>query len=154
MKLIKQISLMLATLILCLSASFNLSAQNSPDKMELKEGKIWSVEYIRTKPGMTDEYKKYLTKNYVRVMNMAKEQGIIADYIILEGMPANDDDWDIMIMVAVNKYADMDGMDEKFDKVVEKVFDPNDAERQDELKSRFEMREFMGGKMARQLTLQ
>lgn len=151
MKLIKRASLLLAIFTIMLSAP-SLSAQSSSES-ELKESKIWSVEYIRTKPGMTDEYKKYLAKNYVQVMNMAKKEGIIADYILLEGMPANEDDWDIMIMVAVNKFADMDGMDEKFEKIVTKVFDPKDETRQSELKSRFEMREFMGGKMARQLEL-
>ena len=153
MKLIKQVSLMLATFTLCLSTSTSLSAQNSSDKMELKEGKIWSVEYIRTKPGMSDTYKKYLAKNYVKIMDKAKEQSLIADYMILEGMPANEDDWDIMILIAVNKYADMDGMSEKFDKLVASMYKPDDEARQGELQSRFEMRSFMGGKMARQLEM-
>ncbi|WP_417588821.1 hypothetical protein [Owenweeksia hongkongensis] len=152
MKSIKRASMMLAILSFMLAAP-SLSAQNSSGEKELKEGKIWSVEYIRTKPGMADDYKKYLAKNYMQVMNKAKEEGLIADFILLEGMPSNEDDWDIMILIAVNKYGDMDGMDEKFDKIVAQVFDPKDEGRQKELKSRFEMRKFMGGKMARQLEL-
>ena len=86
-------------------------------------------------------------------MNKAKEKGIIADYILLSSMPANEEDWDIMIMVAVNKFADMDNMDEKFSKLIAEVFDPKDEARQKELENRYNLRVFMGGKMARQLVL-
>ncbi len=152
MKAIKSMGLALAILTLFATAP-TLQAQTSNTQKELKEDKIWSVEYIRTKPGQGENYKKYLAKNYVTLMNKAKEKGIIADYILLSSMPANEDDWDIMIMIAVNKFADMDNMDEKFDKLIAEVFDPKDEARQNELKDRFNLRIFMGGKMARQLVL-
>lgn len=152
MKLIKQASLMLAIFIGCFCTT-STQAQSSSDKMELKDGKIWSVEYIRTKPGMGDTYKKYLAKNYVSLMNKAKEKGLIADFILLESMPANNEDWDIMILVAVNKYGDLDGIDEKFEKLAAEVYNAKDEGHQNELKSRFDMREFMGGKMAQELVL-
>lgn len=152
MKSIKRASMMLAIFSIMLSAP-SVFAQSSSSEKELKEGKIWSVEYIRTKPGMSDTYKKYLAKNYVKIMNKAKEESLIADYMILQGMPANDKDWDIMILIAVNKYGDLDGMGEKFDKLVASMYKPDDESRQGELQSRFEMRSFLGGKMARQLEM-
>lgn len=152
MKAIKSMGLMLAILTFFATAPA-LQAQTSNTQKELKEDKIWSVEYIRTKPGQGENYKDYLAKNYVTLMNKAKEKGIIADYILLSSMPANEEDWDIMIMVAVNKFADMDNMDEKFDKLITEVFDPKDEARQKELKDRYNLRVFMGGKMTRQLVL-
>lgn len=129
-----------------------LTAQDSGGP-ELKEDKIWSVEYIRTKPGKSEAYNKYLAKNYVKLMDRAKAQGVIADYILLSAMPATEDDWDIMILIAVNKFSDLDNINESFDKLVAEVFDPKDEGRQKELMSRYEMRDFMGGKMARNLVL-
>lgn len=152
MKSISSISVLL-TLTIVLCSTPTLFSQTSDSKKELKEDKIWSVEYIRTKPGQGEKYEKYLAKNYVSLMNKAKERGIIADYILLSSMPANGEDWDIMIMVAVNKFADMDNMDEKFEKLITEVFDPKDEARQKELEDRYNLRVFMGGKMARQLVL-
>lgn len=58
-------------------------AQESSTEPALKEGKVWSVEYIRTKPGKSEEYKKYLAKNYMKLMNTAKKDGLISEFILL-----------------------------------------------------------------------
>lgn len=152
MKRVIPLSLMMAVMSLFLSIP-EASAQMSDEGPNLKETKVWSVEYIRTKPGKSDEYKKYLAKHYMSMMQAAKDKGIINDYILLNAMPGDEEDWDMMILVAVNKYADMDNMSERFDQLRKEMLGDKEKEMMKETEKRYAMRDIMGGKMARQLVL-
>lgn len=59
----------------------------------------------------------------------------------------------MMILVAVNKYADLDNMGERFDKLRKEKFGEPSKETQDAVDNRYALRELTGRKMARQLEL-
>lgn len=145
-------SLLMATLCLFLHPS-TTSAQAEDNAPKLKETKVWTVEYIRTKPGKDQEYQEYLAENYVKMMDAAKEKGIISDFILLDSRPGNEQDWDMMILIAVEKYADFDNIGDKFDQLRKEMLGDKEKEVMEENKRRFALRDIQGGKMARQLVL-
>jgi hypothetical protein len=124
------------------------SGSNAP----YTEGPVWDITLIRTKPGMTDDYLKNLAGAYKATSDEAKKQGIILDYKILIGDAANRDDFDIMLMVEYKNMAAFDGLREKTDPIARKLIGTEDVMRQAATK-RLEIREILGGKTMREVTL-
>ncbi len=116
------------------------------------EGPVWTVTMVRTKPGMDDDYLKSLAQTIKLTSDEAKKQGIIMDYKILLGNASDPHDYNILIMVEVKNFAAYDGIREKVDPIVKKLIGNEDKQRQIQIK-RIEVREILGSKMMREITL-
>jgi hypothetical protein len=81
-----------------------------------------------------------------------KKQGLIMDYKILIGNDATPQDFDILLMVEFKNMAAFDGLREKADPIADKILGNEDAQRQGAIK-RMEIREIMGNKLMREVTL-
>jgi hypothetical protein len=107
---------------------------------------------VKTKAGMTDDYLKTLAKIYKSTNDELKKQGLIMDYKILIGNDATPQDFDILLMVEFKNMAAFDGLREKADPIADKILGSEDAQRQGAIK-RMEIREIMGNKLMREVTL-
>jgi hypothetical protein len=107
---------------------------------------------VKTKPGMGDDYLKSLAKTFKAANDEAKKQGIITDYKILSGDAATTQDFDLLLMVEYPNMAAMDGLREKTEPIVDKILGTEDQQRQMAVK-RVEIREIMGDKLMREITL-
>jgi len=116
------------------------------------EGPVWTITMVKTKPGMTDDYLKTLAKIYKSTNDEMKKQGLIMDYKILIGNDATPQDFDILLMVEFKNMAAFDGLREKADPIADKILGSEDAQRQGAIK-RMEIREIMGNKLMREVTL-
>lgn len=116
------------------------------------EGPVWELTMVRTKPGMTDDYLKNLANAYKSTSEEAKKQGIIMDYKILLGDPANRDDYDILLLVEYKNMAAFDGLRDKADPIARKLIGSEDQMREASVK-RMEIREILGTKTMREVTL-
>ena len=116
------------------------------------EGSVWEITMVRTKAGMSDDYLKNLTQAYKSTSDEAKKQGIIMDYKILIGDAANQDDFDILLMVQYKNMAALDGLREKTDPIATKLIGGEDQLRQGSI-TRLEIRDILGTKMMREVTL-
>ena len=116
------------------------------------EGPVWTVTMVKTKPGMTDDYLKMLAKIYKATNDEAKKQGIIMDYKILLGDASGPQDFDILLLQEFKNMAAMDGLREKIDPIDKKLVGNEDVQRQGAVK-RMEVREILGDKMMREVTL-
>ena len=116
------------------------------------EGPVWGVTMVKTKPGMGDDYLKTLAKIYKSTNDEMKKQGLIMDYKILLGNDSNPQDFDILLMVEYKNMAAFDGLREKADPITDKILGSEDAQRQGAIK-RMEIREIMGNKLMREVTL-
>jgi hypothetical protein len=135
-----------------LLVSLWLPAQSHAQGLPYSEGSVWSVGFVKTKPGMTKEYLKNLAANW-RVMNeAAKKEGLVLSYKILQGPAANTEDWDIMLLIEYKNMAAMDGMAEKMDALGAKIIGSDDAQKSGALK-RSEIRDILGGKLVREIIL-
>ena len=116
------------------------------------EGPVWTITMVKTKAGMTDDYLKALAKIYKSTNDEMKKQGLIMDYKILIGNDATPQDFDILLMVEFKNMAAFDGLREKADPIAAKILGSEDARRQGAIK-RMEIREIMGNKLMREVTL-
>jgi hypothetical protein len=116
------------------------------------EGGVWQITMVKTKTGMGDDYLKALATIFKSTNDEAKKQGIIKDYKILIGDAATQQDYDILLMIEYPNMAALDGLREKTDPIGAKLVGSEDQQRQLAVK-RLEIREIMGGKTMREITL-
>jgi hypothetical protein len=137
-----------AALLLLLSLPSQSVAQGLP----YTEGSVWSIGFVKTVPGMTNDYYKNLADNWMKMNEAAKKEGLVLSYKVLHGPAANTEDWDIMLMVEYKNMAAMDGMAEKMEALSGKLLGSQDTRRVGAEK-RNEIREILGGKLAREIIL-
>ena len=116
------------------------------------EGGVWQITMVKTKPGMSDDYLKALAKIFKSTNDEAKRQGIITDYKILVGDASTQQDYDVLLMIEYPNMAALDGLREKTDPIGAKLVGTDDQQRQLAVK-RLEIRDIMGDKTMRKITL-
>jgi len=107
---------------------------------------------VKTKSGMTDEYLKGLAKTLKGTLEEAKKQNLVLDYKILLGTAATPQDFDILILVESKNMAALDNGREKFDPIARKVVGTTDQQQAMAVK-RLDIREIIGSKLMREITL-
>ena len=116
------------------------------------EGPVWRITVVKTKPGMGDDYLKTLAEIFKATNEEAKKQGIIMDYKVLVGDASSPHDFDILLMEEYKNMAAFDGLRDKFDPIYKKLLGREDVLRQGAIK-RMEIREIIGAKIMREITL-
>jgi hypothetical protein len=142
-------------LLTAVSIAFALSAANlclAQSDAPYTEGPVWTITLVKTKAGMSDDYLKMLAKIYKATNEEAKKQGIIMDYKILLGDNSSPQDFDILLMQEYPNMAALDGVRDKLDPINNKIIGSMEAQRQGAVK-RMEVREIMGNKLMREITL-
>lgn len=107
---------------------------------------------VKTKYGMSDDYLKGLAKTFKGTLEEAKKQNLILDYKILIGEAATPQDFDVLLMVESKDMASFDNSREKFDPIAKKIEGSIDQQRATATK-RLEIREILGDKLMREVTL-
>jgi hypothetical protein len=146
MKLAHTFSFMILFVLLC------LPPQSAAQELPYKEGTVWEVTFIRTKPGMSNDYLRHFAANLRAEYEEAKKQGLIMSYRFLSGLAANKDDWDLMLMVEYKNMAVLDDANEKWEAISTKVGGSQEQRNVRYIK-RSEMRETLGHKIVRELIL-
>ena len=116
------------------------------------EGPVWNITMVKAKPGLGDEYLKGLAKTFKSSLEEAKKQDLILDYKILLGTAATAQDFDILLMVEWKNMAALDNAREKFDPIARKTVGTPDQQQAMAVK-RLDIREIMGSKLMREITL-
>jgi hypothetical protein len=148
MKMIKKIQLAMIAAFALSAGSLCLAQSDAP----YNEGPVWLVTMVKTKAGMSDDYLKMLSKIYKSTSEEAKKQGVITDYKILVGDASNPQDFDILLMQEIPNMASLDNLRDKLDPIEKKLIGSEDVQRQGAVK-RMEVREIMGNKLMREVTL-
>ena len=120
------------------------------------EGTVWTLTFIRTGANKTDDYLKDLAKTWVASMEEAKTEGLIVDYKILQGNAANEDDYDLILMIENKSMADFDPNKDrqaKWDAIEKKVKDAMGDKFDTVVKNYDAIREMKGTKIMRELHL-
>jgi hypothetical protein len=116
------------------------------------EGPVWNITMVKAKPGMGDEYLKSLAKTLKLSLEEAKKQNLVVDYKILLGDASTPQDFNILIMVESKNMAALDNGREKFDPIARKIVGTTDQQQAIQVK-RLDIREIMGAKLMREITL-
>jgi hypothetical protein len=116
------------------------------------EGSVWVLTMIKTKAGLSDEYFKQISGTVKPVYEEEKKQKIILDYKILEGDAMGPRDFNVLILVEYANMAAFDGLRDKMDPILAKVMGSED-QRRDLAVKRLDIREILGTKTMREITL-
>jgi hypothetical protein len=150
---------MFATIALTCGLSGICLAQSSPapkttggSTAPYNEGPVWVLSMIKTKTGLSDEYFKQITGTVKPVYDEAKKQKIILDYKILDGEASDAHDFNILILVEYPNMAALDGLRDKMDPLIGKAMGSED-QRKDMAVKRLDIREILGTKTMREITL-
>jgi hypothetical protein len=123
-----------------------VSAQDKP----WKDGTVWNVTFVKTKPGMGDTYLRDLAANWKKIMDAAQKDGLIVSYKVLDGSAANRDDWDLMLMTESKNWASFDNASEKWEALTAKVIGSEEKQQQMMIK-RTDVREILGNKVLQEV---
>jgi hypothetical protein len=116
------------------------------------EGPVWTITMVKTKAGMSDQYLKELANTLKASLEEAKKQNLVVDYKILLGNDATPQDFNVLIMVESKNMAAQDNAREKFDPIARKFVGTTDQQQAIQVK-RLDIREIMGTKLMREITL-
>ena len=124
----------------------------APPPLPYSEGTVWELTMIRLKPGFGDDYFRSLSATWKKMLDEAKKQKLVVSYKVLATDAANRDDWDLLLMVEYKNMAAFDGLEEKMRAIEMPVMGGEKGEKE-LMTKRIEVREILGGKLARELLL-
>src|SRR4029077_16889404 len=134
------------------STSTSTTTTKSTSGVPYIEGPVWTMTMVRTKAGMDDDYLRQISGPVKPVYEEGKKQKIILDYKILQGDAMGPNDYNIVIMIEYPNMAALDGLREKMDPLIEKAMGNEDQRRATAVK-RLDIREILGTKTLREITL-
>jgi hypothetical protein len=120
------------------------------DALPYTEGAVVIVTSVRTQPGKFNEYFRYLSGPYSRIMDEAKKAGVLTSYSFVSATPRSPDDPDLYIVETYPNMAVFDTLTDKMTVISSKVFgsikqaDEADANRES-------VRKILGSEMLREL---
>ena len=138
----------LCTTFLLMLAAQTALGQDKP----YKEGSVWTVTFVKVKPGMMDTYLRDLGANRKKLMEQAKKDGLILSERLLSGDSTGREDYDLILMVEFKNWGAFDGLSDKFRALAEKMVGSEDKQVQ-MMTKRTEVREILGTKTMQEIYL-
>ena len=138
----------LITLVLALSVVV-FAQVNRP----YRNGSVWTVSFIRMKPGMDTAYLNYIATDWKRNQETLKKDGLILSYKVLTTEAHGATDWNMMLMTEYKDMATMEANEAKADALAQRVIGDDEKQRQG-YRERLEVREVMGTRLAREIVLE
>lgn len=137
-------------IVLLLMVSVVVVAQvNRP----FRNGSVWSVSFIRMKPGMENAYLKYVAGEWKREQEALKKDGQILSYKVITTEAHGSNDWNIMLMSEYKDLATMEANETKADNLAQTVVG-NDETQMEGYRKRLEIREVLDVRTAREIVLE
>lgn len=146
-KLKKPILLLLAAFL-----TISASVTRADDDHAYTQGPVVIVSYVRTQPGMFEEYMRYLGSTYKHLMEEYKKQGIITDYSVYQSRPRDPQDADLILTVTYKNMAALDDLQARTDPTAKQAFGSL-AKASSASADRGKLRTEVGSQMIRQLIL-
>jgi L-rhamnose mutarotase len=116
------------------------------------QGPVVVVSFVRTEPGMFEEYMRYLDSTYKHLMDEYKKQGIITDYAVYQALPRDPKDADLILTVTYKNMAAFDNLQARTDPATKQVFGSLSKAASASV-DREKMRKQLGNQQIRQLIL-
>jgi hypothetical protein len=137
-------------IVLLLMVSVVVVAQvNRP----FRNGSVWSVSFIRMKPGMENAYLNYVASEWKREQEALKKDGQILSYKVITTEAHGSNDWNIMLMSEYKDLATMEANETKADNLAQTVIGNDEAQMQG-YRERLQIREVLDVRTAREIVLE
>ena len=118
-----------------------------------RNGSVWDIGFIRMKPGMESAYLNYVATDWKKHQEELKKDGQILSYKVLTTESHGANDWNIMLLTEYKDMATKEANEAKEDALYQRVIGNDDKQRQG-YRERLEVREVMGGRLAREMVLE
>ena len=122
-------------------------------KRPYHDGSVWSIGFIRVKPGMDAAYMNYLATDWKKNQEAAKKAGLILSYKVIGTEEHSPTDWNLMLMTEYKDMASMEANQDKADALAQQVVGDDKTQMQG-YRDRSEIREVMGNRLSREIVLE
>ena len=139
-------------LLLAAILTISTSVTRAEEDHAYTQGPVVIVSFVRTQPGMFEEYMRYLDTTYKRLLDEYKKQGIITDYAVYQALPRDPQDADLILTVTYKNMAAFDDLQARTDPAVKQVFGSL-PKASSASADREKVRKQLGSQMVRQLIL-
>ena len=129
-----------------------MSASVSAQSRQFHNGSVWSIGFIQMKPGMDNAYLEYVATDWKKEQEALKTDGQILSYMVIQTEGHSSTDWNLMLMTEYKDLATLEADEAKADALLQKVIG-NDAKQMQGYRERLQIREVMGNRIGRQITL-
>ena len=117
------------------------------------DGTVWSIAFIRIKPGMDTLYMNYIAGQWKAEQEAQKKDGNILSYKVLSVEAHTPGEWNLMLMTEYKNLATMEANQDKAEAVAQRVVG-NDEMQIKGYKERAEIRDVLGDRLAREIILE
>ena len=149
-------SLLFFSVLLAVLFLFPFEQISAQEEDLYEDGTVWSLTFVRTGANKTDDYLKGLANTWVANMEEAKNEGLILSYKILQGNAANEDDYDLVLMIENKAMADFDPnkeRDAKYAAIEKKIKDKMGDKYEMTITNYDDIRDLLGTKVMREIHL-
>jgi hypothetical protein len=116
-------------------------------------GSVWSIAFIRIKPGMDSAYMNYLAGSWKTEQEAQKKDGNIVSYKVMSVEGHTPGDFNLMLLTEYKSLAAMEASEDKADAVAQRVIG-NDEVQMKGYNERLAIREIIGDRLAREVILE
>src|ERR1700758_3118750 len=143
----KSILLLLAAIL-----TISTSVTRAQEDHAYTQGPVTIVSFVRSEPGMFEEYVRYLDNTYKKLMDQLKKKGAVTDYAVYQALPRDAQDADVIITVTYKNMAALDTLQASTDPLIKELFGslPKAASASAD---REKLRKQLGSQLVRQLIL-
>jgi len=118
-----------------------------------RNGTVWSIGFIRMKPGMDTAYLSYIAGDWKREQEAVKKDGQIISYRVLQTEAHGSTDWNLMLLTEYKDLATYERNLDKADALLQTVIGDDNKQRQG-YRERLEIREVLADRLAREIVLE
>ena len=118
-----------------------------------RNGTVWSIGFIRMKPGMETAYLNYVAGDWKREQEALKKDGQILSYRVITTEAHGSGDWNIMLMTEYKDLATLEANEAKADNLAQTVIG-NDEKQMQGYRDRLQIREVLDIRTAREIVLE
>ncbi len=136
-------------IVMALALILSFGAKSFAQDRSYKDGSVWAMSFIRVFPGQDETYLNSLKSSWIAVHDEAVKQGLILSYRILEGNASTPEDWNLILMVEYKNLASLEGNDEKWDAIQNKISSADDRKKL--MDSRVSVRSMYGNRLMREI---
>lgn len=134
---------------MALALILSFGAKSFAQDRSYKDGSVWAMSFIRVFPGQDETYLNSLKSSWKAVHDEAVKQGLILSYKILEGNATTPEDWNLILMVEYKNLASLEGNDEKWEAIQNKISSADDRKKL--MDSRVSVRSMYGNRLMREI---
>ena len=153
-KILIVVLLVFVALLIPSAALAQAASQPTQPARPYRNGPVWTITFVHTKPGLGLKYMEFLATEWKREQDALKKAGLILDYKVIGAESHSPNDWDLMLMIEFKDLATLEANTDKIEAVAMQALELNDQKMLQGFQERSSWREIIGDRLAREIILE